>query len=115
MIDTTRCHYCHSVSTIVALAQFELPARAVFTERMTTLKRCTHCLQLHLSLYEESRAGATDTEIWNVYNYSLGLDLQRDLLIAAAWCDNPNQAHCTCVAHHLMNQLDFSKLKQLRD
>lgn len=99
-----------ALKAIEPLARFELPPREVFSDRSAMLYRCPHCQQLYLTLYEESRAGALDSEVWNHYLYSLPAELQRDLIITATLCTTPDEDSCACPVHHLINQLDFSRL-----
>ena len=115
MTEHKACPYCRKLTTIQPIVRFEIPQREVFTDRNATLHQCQHCLQVYLSIYEESRVGVVDSEVWNMYYYYLPKKLQQDFLISATLCATPDKIDCACAVHALISQLDFSQLQRLEE
>lgn len=115
MTERKACPYCHKPDSIDQIARFELPGREVFSDRSAHLMQCKQCSQVFMSVYEESRAGALDSEAWDLYHYYLPQNIQQDMLINATLCPNPTQWDCNCPIHQMINQLNFAHLQKFSD
>lgn len=113
MTTVSACPYCHTADTVNRLIDFSIPIRTTYTNRSAQLLQCEHCQQVFMSMYEEESADQVKPAAWNAYFYYLPQALQHDLLIDATLCLAPGNSTCTCAAHHLISELDFSQLQKL--
>ncbi len=92
------CPEC-SMGSLNITQKIELPPDSSWDEIAVQIVRCSRCKFQGVAVYEESRRGALDSEIWHHVGYRVGKDALKALRKAIRQCPAPSNSRCRCPTH----------------
>jgi hypothetical protein len=97
------CPKCQQGSLLIE-AVLEISPDAKWDELTLQALHCTNCRFEGAAIYQESRRGALDSEIWQHTGYAL--EPGSNLLTRLRDCPNPREHRCGCVVHSELGERD---------
>lgn len=97
------CRAC-SRPTLEIRESLEVPADARWDELSLQTLSCSACGFTGVAIYEESRRGALDSEIWNHTGFSF--EQAEALGKKISSCPEPSNRRCTCSVHQELGAQD---------
>jgi hypothetical protein len=102
------CPQCERPSSLWIKAALELPGDSRSDEIAVQLVTCTECGFSGAALYEESRRGSLEAEVWDHVGCTLAQAAYLELSSLMLGCPNPGDAACLCEAHRALSLQDNS-------
>ncbi len=84
----------------------ELPPDASSDEITIQIFECENCSFSGVSVYEESRRGALDSNSWRRSGYRLSERAMAEIVQLMVLCPQPENRHCACDSHRRLSQTD---------
>ena len=87
------------------VSSLELPPDGWWDEITLQVVECPECGFRGAAVYEESRRGALDSEVWNHRGLRLAEAPLRALIEDVAGCPEPGNADCRCATHQKWSRI----------
>ena len=92
-------------NTLHITTKIELPPDNRSDEITLQLVKCTRCALQAIAIYEESRRGALDSELWNHTGYQVDDDALKAVTQAIKQCPSPSNPNCQCQPHRTLEKM----------
>jgi hypothetical protein len=99
------CPQC-SGSRLRIISSLELPPDSWWDEITLQVVECPDCGSGGAAVYEESRRGALDSEVWNHRGVKVAEEQLRTLTDDIAACPTPRNSGCRCATHQKWGRTD---------
>lgn len=87
-------------------SSLELPPDSRWDEITLQVVECPECGFRGAAVYEESRRGALDSEVWNHRGHRLAAAPLQTLIEDVAACPEPGNSACPCATHQKWGRTD---------
>ncbi len=98
------CPECSQPGALRIIHSLELPPDSAWDEITLQIVQCSRCEFSALAIYQESRRGALDSEIWNHIGYRLDREALATLKAAMKRCPAPKNSRCQCATHRSLGR-----------
>ena len=99
------CPDCQN-SSLTIIRSIEIGPTAIWDEVSLQVVRCGRCRLSAVAVYEESRRGPLDQDIWHHTGYRLFSDRVAALDMVITACPNPGDHRCGCATHRELLRSD---------
>jgi hypothetical protein len=100
------CPDCQAQKSLYVIASIELPSDARWDEITLQMLKCDHCGQNVVGVYQESRRGGLDEEIFHHMAYRINEENTKKLKELMDTCLRPTDVHCPCKSHKELSRQD---------
>jgi hypothetical protein len=101
-----KCPRCFGPDTLEILDSIALPADSRSDEIALQIVGCGRCGLQGLAVYEESRRGSLFSESWEHNGYLVSEAEFEKIRSLIGICPDPENARCSCPAHHRLERRD---------
>ncbi|MBI9049873.1 MAG: hypothetical protein JEZ00_10660 [Anaerolineaceae bacterium] len=100
------CPDCKVQKSLYVVASMELAGDSRWDEITLQMLKCEHCQLNVLGVYQESRRGGLDKEIFHHVAYKIDAERVQQVKELMDVCTRPTDAKCPCAAHTELSAQD---------
>jgi hypothetical protein len=100
------CPQCSAHRSLEIIFKIELPPDNYSDDITLQVVECSRCGFSGIAVYEESRRGDSDTDLFNHIGYHVREDDLNELKQTIKQCPEPNNKRCKCPVHRQLSRKD---------